>query len=151
VESKELKAGRLFAVKFGPGEEVVSGLEQACDRHGITSGVVWGIGALKEAELITAASTGRLNPKTERIEGPIEVACAHGNVSLKEGKPFVHLHAALSLLADNEKKERPGAKKTLATHIVRGVVSLTGEFFILEAGEIRRQIDERIKMFVWKL
>ncbi|MEM3030099.1 MAG: DUF296 domain-containing protein [Candidatus Micrarchaeia archaeon] len=149
MESRKLKTGRLIAVRFEPGEELVEGLARACAVHGIRSGAVWGIGALKEAELITAASTERLNPKTETIRGPVELA-AHGNVSLKEGKPFVHLHAALSLLADNDKRQRRGAR-TLATHISRGVVSLTGEFFILETGEIRRRLDEKIKMFVWKL
>lgn len=143
--------GRLIAVKFEPEEEIIGGLERVCATHSIRSGVIWGIGALREAELITAASTKRLNPQTDVLRGPIEIACAHGNVSLKNGKPAVHLHATLSLLADNDAGQRPGVKKTLSTHIARGIVSLTGEFFILETGALSRELDERIKMFVWKL
>ena len=137
--SKELTPARIIAVKLDKGEEVIASLVSACVKHKIASGIITGIGALSEAEVIAGTSTEQLKPLLKKFTGPIEIASAVGNVSLKEGKPYVHLHAALGL-SDHS---------CIAGHLVSGKISLVGEFFIQEAGEsLLRKNDAKIGMWV---
>jgi hypothetical protein len=39
--------------------------------------------------------------KTRRFKKPMELLSLQGNISLKEGKPFIHVHAALPLEVPN--------------------------------------------------
>ncbi|MFH0817723.1 MAG: PPC domain-containing DNA-binding protein [Candidatus Micrarchaeota archaeon] len=128
---------RALVLRLEKGEEVVNSIERACIEHGINAGLVFGIGALSECTLYASASANHLEPNALELKEPLEIASASGNITLKEGKPYLHLHATLGR-ADH---------LALAGHLKRGVISLTGEFFILEsAGPLLRKRDESLKM-----
>ncbi len=166
MNSKKLNAGRIFVVRVDKGEEVISSLTKFCEKEGVTSGVVWGLGAFGEADFVVGASENEVKPRMETVRGPIEVGVAHGNIALKEGKPFVHLHVAASLLSDVDKSEafvelsapadlmdktKEGSEqRSINSHVARAIVSLTGEFVVMETSEFERAFDEKIKMFTWK-
>ena len=148
MEAKMLERKYFIAVRLDPGDEVISSLEKACEENNIRSGIIIGLGAMKKAVVITKASPEKIRAEFEELEGPIEMSVAHGNVSVKDGKPFIHLHASISLLPNTEEGGK-GEARTLNTHLKEGVISLTGEFFILETGEIGREFNDKIGMHTW--
>lgn len=147
METKKSK--NMLLVRLETGEEIISSLEKACEENKIKGGFVFGIGALSYAKIVSAGSRERIAFEFSEINGPIEIASAMGNVSQKEGKTFVHLHASLGLL-----EESGSGKKgitTYATHISKGIISLTGEFFVFPCGKLERKLNEKTNMFVWDL
>jgi len=149
MKSKELKTGRTIIVKLQKGEEVLAKLIEACDKHKIKSGVVSGIGAVSSVSLIGGKSTEKIDANELEYKGPIEIAAAVGNVAQKEGKTYIHLHGSLGL-TDH---------KTISGHIVRAVISLVGEFAIIETlgsdgkseGALKRGYEESLKMWTLDL
>lgn len=151
MKVKQVEQGRAFFVRLDKGEEVVSSLTKFCEEKRIRGGIIWGLGAFGEADFVVGASEKEVKPRMETVKGPIEVGVAHGNIALKEGKPFVHLHVAASLLSNVDKNEKGGEKRSINSHVARAIVSLTGEFVVMEAGVLEREFDEKIKMFSWSL
>ncbi len=141
MKSRILGAKRVLAVKMSKGEEIVETLANACEENGIKSGVVWGIGAVREIELIGGKSTEKIDANQVKYEGPIEIGCATGSVCQKEGKAYVHLHAACGKTNH----------ETISGHVVSAVVSLAGEFFVLETDEFEREYTEELKMWTMKV
>ncbi len=77
------------------GEKLVATLTQALITHGINGGFISGLGALTQAEL----GYYYLHKKEylkKTFTDECELLALNGNVALKDGKPFVHVHAVLS-------------------------------------------------------
>ena len=77
------------------GEPVLESIIAACNAEKITSAYFQGIGAVSDVEigyytLDTKSYSFTSYPET------FEVASMQGNITLVEGKPFVHAHAVLS-------------------------------------------------------
>ena len=137
MKSKAVKTGRALAIRIEKGEEIIETLFNACSENGIKCGLIFGIGALGKCTLYASKSAESLEPGAKELKEPLEIASANGNVTEKDGKPFVHLHVVLGR-ADHS---------SLAGHLKSGIVSLTGEFWILEcSGIIPRKRDEMLKM-----
>ncbi|OPL19501.1 MAG: hypothetical protein AVO35_10080 [Candidatus Aegiribacteria sp. MLS_C] len=109
-------------IRFDIGEEFPGALAEWCKGEDINSAaILCGIGMLKNTEI------GRYDGESynrEKVPGPSEVLSLQGNVSLKEGEPFVHLHVSL---ADDELNARGG-------HLFFGTVAMTVELVMLELG-----------------
>jgi len=76
-------------------ETLISSLNAALVDQNIHSGWVMGIGACEWVEL------GFYDLKTKeyrwkKFSSPMEILSLKGNVSIKEGKPFLHLHGSFS-------------------------------------------------------
>ena len=107
-------------IRFDIGEEFPKTLADWCGRERIRSAaVVAGIGMLKDIEI--GRYDGREYEK-ELISPSSEILSLQGNVSMKEGEPFVHLHV---ILADEDMNARGG-------HLFSGTVSMTIELALLE-------------------
>ncbi len=111
--------GRTVII-FDMGEQFPETLADWCEKEKIESAaIVAGIGMLENIEI------GRYDGKeyvTEMIQPSSEILSLQGNVSMKEGKPFVHLHMSL---ADEDMSARGG-------HLFNGTVSMTIELIMLE-------------------
>jgi len=109
-------------IRFDIGEEFPKTLADWCEREKVSgAAVVAGIGMLKDMEI------GRYDGETyrkERISPPSEILSLQGNVSMKEGASFVHLHVSL---ADEDLNARGG-------HLFKGTVAMTIELAMLELG-----------------
>ncbi len=120
---------RVHIIRIDKGEEVLSTIVRTCEDNGIRAAVLSGLGLLGRAKLAV------FNPKTESYETfevtrPMELASLTGNVSVKEGKPFPHIHVVLG--------DKEGA---VAGHLVEGYVAGTGEVAIIELeGELPRDL-----------
>ncbi len=81
--------------RLQPDSDLLEELEKLAQKEAIPLAHLSGIGALKRAAL------GIFLPQEARYEkkelvGELEICSLTGNISLKEGKPFVHAHLVVS-------------------------------------------------------
>ena len=86
---------RTFEVMFGPGDEIMSGLTEFAEKNHITSGYISGIGGLATATL-GWGDPQKGGVKTIPVEQKCELASFLGNISMQQGKVYVHAHAVVS-------------------------------------------------------
>ena len=111
MSSRELTAGRTFLVRAKHDSDIIGFLTDTAKRNAITTATFTAIGALKSAKL------GFYNQNTHEyseilLSAPQEIASCIGNISLKEGEPFVHAHA---IIADQNGNTKAG-------HLLEGKV-----------------------------
>ncbi len=129
---KYFTLGSTYIIRLDPGDKIVESLKALAERDRIGFGYFIGLGAVREAEI------GHFDPATARysglkIEEPCEIASLHGNLTLKDGRPFVHAHIALG---DKSFNVRGG-------HLKEAVVSATAELVLTTFQEdIGRRKDE---------
>ncbi len=87
---------RQYAVIFGKGDEVASGLAEFAQRYHLTSAHFTGVGALQD---VTVAWMDREKKSYKAIPIPqqVEVLSLIGDVAMFEGKPAVHAHLVVGL------------------------------------------------------
>lgn len=101
------------------GDDLLEGLERFCREHGVKAGCLMGIGALERAVLgFYVQRDGRYENLT--FDRELEIASLTGNLSEKEGQPFVHAHLAVS---DEE--------RTFGGHLMPGCRVFACEFTVL--------------------
>ena len=86
--------GGAASVSLERGEELLDGLSEAVEELGVEAGTLQVIGALEEGTVgyfDTKAGEYRKIPT-----GHVEISSGLGNVSIRDGKPFIHLHLVLS-------------------------------------------------------
>lgn len=86
----------VFDAIFSPGDEVLSGLTDLARKHGVTSGYVTGLGGLSGALL------GFGDPKIGgfariAVDEKCELVSLVGHIQMRDGAPYVHLHAIVAL------------------------------------------------------
>jgi uncharacterized protein len=85
--------GNAAFVSLARGEDLVEGLNKAITDLGIRAATVQVIGGLEEAVV------GYFDPEAQEYQdiptGHVEICSGLGNVSLRDGEPFMHLHLVL--------------------------------------------------------
>ena len=81
--------------RLAPGADLLEELNKLVRAEGIALGAVSGIGALRKAAVGIFLPDVR-EYKTNSFDEEMEICALTGNVSLKDGEPFVHAHLALS-------------------------------------------------------
>jgi predicted DNA-binding protein with PD1-like motif len=132
-------AGKDLMVRLKPDAELVRSITELAASKGIEAGSFTAIGALKRAKLAYYDQKNRKYREMD-IESPHEMASCLGNVSVSEGKPFVHAHV---VLAD----ERGNTK---AGHLLEGIV-FAAEVHLhqLEGLKLERTRDEATGLWLW--
>ena len=103
------------------GADLYEGLTQIVQRENIRCGRIQGLGATTHAIVAYYdQNTKKYNPL--EFTGGMEILNLHGNVSVRDGKPFVHVHV---LLGDAEGKVFGG-------HVLPGTKLFALEVFIDE-------------------
>ena len=133
--------GRKIIGRLAKGEDLLAVLENCAREHNITLGEVQAIGAVSQARI------GYYNQSERKyyfldLERPLEILSLTGNISLKDGKPMVHVHI---ILGDNEGRAFGG-------HLAEGTLAFACEFMIQEyqsATPLVRQMDEPTGLFLW--
>jgi uncharacterized protein len=88
-------ASRTFYVTFGQGDEIMSGLTEFAEKNHITFASIDGIGGLASATLGWGdPEKGGVKPIA--VSRKCELASFLGNISLENGKVYVHAHAVVS-------------------------------------------------------
>ena len=108
-----------LAIRLNRGEEIVSSIEKVCKEYNISAGTIQAIGACDKVKVGLYEVEKRTYIQT-LIEKELELINLTGNVSQKDGKLYLHLHACFG----DEKGNAFGG------HLNEAVISGTCEIFI---------------------
>jgi len=135
----EFNANKELMVRLKHDADLVRSITELARSRGIEAGSFTAIGALKSARL------GYYDQKNHeyreiRVDSACELASCTGNISLKDGEPFAHIHAVLADEAGNTK----------AGHLLEGIV-FAAEVHLrqLEGPKLERKYDEVTRLSLW--
>jgi predicted DNA-binding protein with PD1-like motif len=135
----ECDASKELMVRLKQDAELVQSVTDLASSRGIEAASFTAIGALKRARIGFYYQKNHKYREME-IESPHEIVSCIGNVSLSEGKPFVHVHV---VLADEKGNTRAG-------HLLQGTV-FAAEVHVrqLEGLKLERRHDEATGLWLW--
>jgi predicted DNA-binding protein with PD1-like motif len=90
-----IKVKGVIVRRLAPGADLLEELNKLARNEGVELGALSGIGALRKAAVGIFLPAER-EYKTNTFDEEMEICALTGNVSLKDGEPFVHAHLALS-------------------------------------------------------
>ena len=136
MKIKEILMGRLFKDEY-----LLEKLQKIIEENNIKIGIIKGIGALQNLNF----SYYIQNEKryiTKSITQPVEVLNLTGNISIKDGSPFIHCHITV---ADSNGNAFGGhlAEKSK-------VFAFEYTIFVLEGEEKVRKFDEKTGLALWE-
>jgi len=114
-----------YFIHIEKNEKVMDTLTKFCQEQGVNNAKISGIGAVKETE-IGAFDTEAKGYVRKPFPDVWELISFEGNVTLKDGSPFVHAHVVLS----NHDMDTKGG------HLFETTVAAVGEFFMREFDDI---------------
>ena len=94
MKTTELKNVRQYMGRLAPGKDLYHSLTSLCEHLGVTLGHIQGIGAAKKA-VIGYFDDDAGKYIEIRFDHQTEIVALNANVSLKDGKSFVHAHITL--------------------------------------------------------
>ncbi len=142
MAAKEYTRKRTFVGRIPHGSDLLNSLTDFVKEKGIKLGRLQMIGAVQRAV------AGFYDSEAEKYENfvfekPMEVLSLVGNVSLKDGQPFIHAHITLS----DEKGQSFGG------HLMEGTIVFAAEFIIeeLEGENLEREFDKTTGLALWDI
>lgn len=133
----EVKEVHMFRVPEG--KEFLSYLSKYVLERGIRSGIIFAIGSVKNPVV------GYFNEEKERYEeisfkGTYELLSALGNISLKDEKPFIHLHVVLG----------DASGKCYGGHLIRAEVFVAEvKILVLSGDPMKREVSHK-NLALWR-
>lgn len=119
---KPFTSGQVHMGRLEKGADIIQALEKYCAEHRIHAAWVQVIGALDRAT-ISYYHQEEKRYYHHPLNGDYEIVSCSGNISLKDEKPFAHLHIVLS----------DASFQTWGGHLWPGTVSVfAAEFAIFE-------------------
>jgi predicted DNA-binding protein with PD1-like motif len=136
----EGKSGRVLAGRLAHDSDVVAELTRICAEKGISAGRVEVIGAVKRARVGFYDQAAR-QYRYRDFDEPMEILSAVGNISMKDGAPFVHAHVTLG----------DGSDRAWGGHLCEGTIVFAAEFRIEELLDVTlsRVPDETTGLALW--
>ena len=129
----------MIVERFETGDDILERLNDLVHKQQVSAGSFTALGAVERATV--GYFTGNGNYSNTSLPGPLEIVSCVGNVSLKEGAPFVHAHITLS---DKEGKAYGG-------HLMSGcIVGATFELTLHSYSSMRlqRKFNALTKLFL---
>ena len=134
-------SGQNFLVYIQIDEPVMETLTSVCKNNGIMNGQISGIGAVKEIEM-GAYDLDSKSYLRKQYPDNHELISFQGNITLKEGNPFIHAHITIG---NHDLHTRGG-------HLFEMKVAVVGEFIIRNIeSNVHREFDKNIGLAVWCL
>ena len=128
-------------VTMTPGDLVVESLTGIAKKLNIASGWISGIGAIEEVTVGMYHIDTKVYDK-KQFNDEYELLSFQGNISLKDGSPFVHAHIAFS---DSKYNAFGG-------HLFETKIYAAGEFVIHKSeGKIERKMNHLVGLPLWCL
>ena len=128
-----LKEGNWVFIRMDDGEDFYKTLYEILDIYKIDAGlIIGGAGMLRDFEI------GWFNDKTgsyetEVINTPCELISLNGNISLKDGEVFAHIHTSLATPERN----------AIGGHLFSGVANNTVEMAVWKFDDIFLEREKR--------
>jgi len=134
----KLDNDKLF-LRLEKGENILDYLYKIIKMYDIKSGWISGIGAIENVQIGTYDLSNKKYNKID-MAGVYELTSLSGNISIKEGEPFLHIHINIS---DHDGRAYGG-------HLFSAEINATGEFMIQILNiEISRGYDDDIGLHLW--
>ena len=140
---KQFENGRIFAAKLDYQADLLEELNKICADENIKAGSINLIGAISSLKLgFYDQNTKEYIITTYAYDEPMEIVSCSGNISVKDGKPFCHVHIVAA-----DKKGR-----CIGGHLVQGTSIFAGEAIVQEylGEDLVREPDEETKLSLWK-
>ncbi len=124
-----------YVLRLDPNDEVMDCLTRLAQREDIRLASVTGLGAAKDV------TVGLFNVAEKKFYGKhcvgeYAVSALTGNITRKDGGPYLHVHITIG---------DPAKGETYAGHLTSCVMSATAEIFVqVWDGEVGRRFDEEI-------
>ena len=141
MKLSECNTNKELIVRLKHDADLVQSIAELASSRAIEAGSFTAIGALKRARL------GYYDQKNHeyremKIDSPHEMASCIGNISLKDGEPFAHVHV---VLADETGNTKGG-------HLLEGIV-FAAEVYLrqLEGPKLEREYDEVTGLSLWNV
>ena len=133
-------SGRALVGRLETGSDLVEEIERHCAEQGITAAQVTAIGAVRRARFAYYEQDAKRYRELE-TGSHHEITGFVANVSLRDGRPFLHAHATFSD-ADGQ---------TLGGHLLPGIEVFAAEVMIREFAGVAlvRQHDEETGLALW--
>jgi predicted DNA-binding protein with PD1-like motif len=139
---KKVKPMQVFIGRLTHGGDLLEEISNICLKENIQLGWFEALGAVKRARLAF------YNQETHEyeffvIDQPLEITKLAGDVSLKDGHPFIHAHITLS--------DKSG--KAYGGHLAPGTVVFACEFKleVFDGPGIKRVFDEATGLSLWTM
>ncbi len=123
------------------GKDLYDSITRIARQNNIKVGRVTGLGAVQNARL-AYFDQKEMKYKDFDLNEPMEIVSMYGNISLKDGQPFVHAHVVLS----DEKGNARGGPLLPGSSTVFACEITIEEF---EGPELVRGFDERTGLALW--
>jgi uncharacterized protein len=135
------RLGNRLQVRLESGDAVVESLTRLLEAEGIGFAAVSGLGAVRQVRVAYLNVEAR-EYEVHEVEEQMELVSLVGNAALRDGKPFLHVHAALG-------------RRDLTMfggHLQEAIAHPTVEVLVQpESGSVVRKFDESIGMAVMDL
>ncbi len=134
-----LNFGRVFLIRVDHDSDIIGYVSEFARKNRINAATFTAIGALKSCH-VGFYDQQKHAYLEEAISVPVEIASCIGNVSLKDGEPFVHAHAVLSFIGG----------ETRAGHLLEGKV-FAAEIHLTElrGDKVERKPDAVTGLSLW--
>lgn len=93
--AQSFKPGKIYMGRLQKGTDIIRSIETFCEKNHIQAAWINIIGALDKAT-ISYYDQHEHQYFHRNLTGDYEIVSCSGNISLKDGKPFAHLHIVLS-------------------------------------------------------
>jgi len=135
----QYKPDEELILSLKPDADLIQSITELAAHRRIETASFAAIGALKRAKL------GYYDQKKNRyreikVDSPHEMVSCVGNISLKDGEPFAHVHVVLADATGN----------TRAGHLLEGIVFVAEVHLrTLEGPKLERKYDEPTGLWLW--
>ena len=142
ISYSEFQRGRFFLGSLPCGKDLIASVEDFCKEVSIQMAVFSVIGS------VSSVTLGCYDQKQQvyvsfNEKAPLEIIACIGNVSIKDGSPFVHAHIALS--------DEQG--KMIGGHLFSETIIFAGEinFQELKGKPFERAYNNKTGLMLWNL
>ena len=124
-----------YVLRLDPGEEIVASLTRLVEQENVQLGTVSALGAAGDVT-IGIFNTKEKQYYSQRYQGDYEISALVGNVTRKEGEPYLHLHITIG---------NPVTGEVHAGHLSSAVISATLELFLqVWDGQVGRKFSDTV-------
>ena len=135
------KFSQGYVLRLDPGEEIVASLTRLVEQEQVQLGSVTAIGAANDVT-IGIFSTQEKQYHARRYQGDYEISALVGNVTRKEGEPYLHLHITIV---------NPVTGEVHAGHLTSATISATLELFLqVWDGQVGREFSDQVGLNLFR-
>ena len=128
-------------LRLDPGEEIVASLTRLVEQEQVQLGSVTAIGAANDVT-IGIFNTQEKKYYARRCQGEFEISALVGNVTRKEGEPYLHLHITIG---------NPVTGEVHAGHLTSATISATLELFLqVWDGQVGRKFSDQVGLNLFR-